>query len=144
MPIGFIEFSILFIALNTLLDILHMKFFRDIHGIDFIFFAPWLAGVLFGFYQGIIFSIVLLAIHAVLKLKLVFYEFASFPAVVLAVLIGGIWNVGGFWAALVLFLVASSVTVAVLRGFGGRFVSFLFISFIFNALLFLSIPLFVG
>ena len=137
--LGFLEFSILFISLNIIADLIHYKV-RVVHGIDFLFFAPWLAGALYGLQQGIILAGILLALHVVFNIDIALYQVASFPSLAVAIFLGNNMGVRGFWVSLAAYLGVSSVIVLVLRGFGGRFLSFLLAALIFNFILLFTIP----
>jgi len=137
--LGFLEFSALFVGLNIVSDIVHLKL-RSIHGIDFLFFAPWLAASLYGMYEGIILALILVVVHALFNLHLAVYELASFPAQLVAVFLGNTMGLVSFWISLIAFLAVSSVIVILLRGFGGRFFIFLLIALVFNYILIFTIP----
>jgi hypothetical protein len=137
--LGFLEFSLLFIGLNTAVDAINLKI-NVLHGIDFLFFAPWLAGAIYGLYQGIILAVALLALHILFNLSIAIYQVASFPAQAVAVFLGNTMGLGGFWISVLLFFVVSSIIVFLLRGFGGRFLMFLIVAIVFNYLLIFIIP----
>jgi len=131
----FIAFSIIFVVLNIGLDFL-TSYFIKIPGLDFLFFAPWLAATKFGIYNAFILAVVLLIIHTLFHIRILFYSFTALPAQILAIFLGSFLGIGGFYPALVLYLIASSIFVAIMGGFGGRYSVFLFVNFLFNSFAF--------
>ncbi len=136
---SFLEFSALFVGLNIVSDIVHLKL-RSIHGIDFLFFAPWFAASLYGMYEAIILGLVLLVVHIFFNLHMALYELSSFPAQLIAIFLGSTMGLASFWISLIVFLAVSSGIVILLRGFGGRFFIFLLIALVFNYILLFTIP----
>jgi len=127
----FIIFSLVFIGLNFVLDLFSKKVLH-IDGIDFLFFAPWLAGIRFGVFEGLILAIVVLVIHTFMHLRIARFILLSFPAIVLAIVFGYLFGLEGFWIALVVYYLVSSVTTWLLGGLGGGYFMFLLTNSITN------------
>jgi hypothetical protein len=134
MVMDFITFSIIFVILNIGLDAVSM--FIKIPGLDFLFFAPWLASTKFGIYNPLILGLVLLVIHSAFHLGRIFYSVSALPALVVAVLLGSLLGLGGFYISLIAYLAVCSIIVLSMGGFSGRYSLFLFISFLFNSFAF--------
>jgi len=136
MALEFIYFIIIFAGLNIFLDVLRLKFFSHYYGFDFLFFTPFLAGAIYGIFEGIIAAVVMLTVHVILSPQKIVFMFGATPGLVIAILLGAVMGVSGFWIALIVYLIINSFTTLILRGFGGGFVIFLGISIFFNTLLF--------
>ncbi len=127
----FLVFSLVFIVLNFFTDIFSKKVIH-IDGTDFLFFAPWLAGIKYGIPEGVLLAGILLVIHSMMHLRLARFILLALPAQALAVLFGYWFGIGGFWVALVVYSFASTVTTAFLGGLGYRYFLFLLTNIITN------------
>ena len=131
----FLIFSLVFVVLNFVLDLFSKKVLH-IDGTDFLFFAPWLAGIKFGVYEGVILAAVILVVHAFMHMRIARFILLSFPTQILAVFMGYFFGVGGFWVTLVVYYSASSVITALLGGLGGGYALFLLANSITNIVAF--------
>ena len=129
-------FSLIFVGMNFLLDAASRKIRMD--GIDFLFFAPWLAAIKFGIYPGIILAGIILFSHMVMHLRIARYILLSFPAQVIAVLFGYYFGISGFWVALVLYHLISGIITALLGGLGGRYFIFILLNIVTNVATFFA------
>ncbi len=135
MALGLVTFAVIFTLANIVFSFFSK---RSIHstGLDFLFYAPWLASINFGIYGAFKLAIVLSVVHAALNMRIAHFILMSFPAQLAAIALGYFLGVGGFWISLVIYLAASSVITYVSGGVGGRYVVFLVASAAFNILLF--------
>ncbi len=139
MPIDFIFFSLIFVGLNILLDFISVKF-HDLPGIDFLFFAPWYAGVIYSPGKALMLGMIILVIHASMRLKIAHFILVSFPGPILAAYLGNILGYGGFWLSLLVYYAVSSIIVLAMRGLGAKYVTFMAINLIMNVTLFFLVP----
>lgn len=131
----FLTFSLIFIVLNFVLDLFSKKILH-IDGTDFLFFAPWLAGIRFGVYEGVILAVVILAIHAFMHMRIARFILLSFPTQILAVFMGYFFGFEGFWVTMVVYYFASTVVTGLLGGLGGMYFMFLLANSITNIVAF--------
>lgn len=131
----FLIFSLVFIALNFVLDLFSKKILH-IDGTDFLFFAPWLAGIKFGVYEGLILAAVILVMHSFMHMRIARFILLSFPTQVLAVFFGYLFGLEGFWVTLVIYYFASTVITRLLGGLGGGYFLFLLANSITNIVAF--------
>lgn len=127
----FLIFSLVFIVLNFVLDLFSKKVLH-IDGTDFLFFAPWLAAIKFGVYEGVILAVVILVLHAFMHMKIARFILLSFPTQLLAVFMGYFFGLEGFWVTLVVYYFASSVITGLLGGLGEGYFMFLLVNSITN------------
>lgn len=127
----FLMFSFVFIAGNYILDLFSKKFLH-IDGTDFLFFAPWLAAIKFGVYEGVVLAAVILVLHAFMHMRIARFIILSFPTQILAVFMGYLFGLEGFWVTLVVYYFASSVVTGLLGGIGGMYFMFLLTNSITN------------
>lgn len=133
----FLIFSLVFIVGNYVLDLFSKKFLH-IDGTDFLFFAPWLAGIKFGVYEGIILSVVILVLHAFMHMRIAKFIILSFPTQIMAALMGYFFGIEGFWVTLVVYYVASTTITGLLGGVGGMYFMFLLTNSITNIIAFFA------
>jgi len=95
-----------------------------------------LASSIYGILEGIIAVAVMLIVHVILSPQKIVFMFGTTQSLVIAVLLGAALGVGGFWIALIVYLIINTFSTIVLRGFGG-FAIFLIISVFFNSTLYL-------
>lgn len=131
----FLTFSLIFIILNFVLDLFSKKILH-IDGTDFLFFAPWLAGIRFGIYEGIIVAGAILVIHVFMHMRIARFILLSFPTQILAVFFGYLFGLGGFWVTLPVYYFASTVVTWLLGGLGGGYFMFLLVNSITNIIAF--------
>ncbi len=125
LTLDFLIFSLVFIVLNFVLDLFSKKILH-IDGTDFLFFAPWLAAIKFGVYEGVILAVVILVLHAFMHMRIARFILLSFPTQLLIVFMGYFFGLEGFWVTLVVYYLASSVITGLLGGLGeGYFMFFL-------------------
>ncbi len=131
----FLIFSLVFIIGNYILDLFSKKFLH-IDGTDFLFFAPWLAAIKFGVYEGVILAAVILVLHAFMHMRIARFIVLSFPTQILAVFFGYLFGIEGFWVTLVVYYVASTAVTGLLGGIGGMYFMFLLANSITNIIAF--------
>lgn len=131
----FLTFSLVFIVLNFVLDLFSKKILH-IDGTDFLFFAPWLAAIKFGVYEGVVLAVVILVLHTFMHMRIARFIALSFPTQILAVFMGYFFGLGGFWVTLVVYYFASSVVTGLLGGLGGGYFLFLLANSITNIVAF--------
>ena len=129
--VDFITFAIAFVSLNIALDVLTQKVLK-IHGLDFLFIAPWIAAFTFGLYEAAVVTIFLVVTHIILSVKIANYILLSSPAMAISILIGNSLGAGSFWLAMIVYYLISSTAVFLMRGFGGRYISFVILNIVFN------------
>jgi hypothetical protein len=125
----------MFLVLDVVINLLSVKLLKFL-GIDFLFFASWLAGVNYGLGSGIVVSLVLLAEHTFIHFRKSKYIALSFPAQFAAVLLGNFLGTGGFFISLAVYQVINTLLMLVIGGMGAFFLTFLTINSIFNVLLY--------
>ena len=131
----FLTFSLVFIVINFVFGLLTKKFIH-LDGVDFLFFAPWLAGIRFGVYEGLILAAVIMIVHSFMHMRIARLILLSFPAVAVTVVMGYYFGLGGFWITLVVYYFVSSVITALLGGLGGGYFMFLLANSITNIVAF--------
>ena len=136
MALDFFTLSVIVVAISLILEFAHVRFLKACHGIDLLFFAPWLFAFKFGFANAMTLGFILMAIHIVFNLHMAQFVFLTLPAILLAIIIGSILGAAGFYAALIVYMIASAATTTFFGGFGGRFVLFLILGTLFNVGLF--------
>lgn len=134
--VNFVIFILIFASLNVALSFFRKKFIPGIYGADFLFFAPWMAAYKYGLAEGMIAATVILAVHIATSINIAHYILFATPAVLLAVYLGNLLQLAGFWPALVLYHLLSAIMVFISRGFGGKFLIFILFSFAFNVAVF--------
>ena len=127
----FLMFSLVFIILNFILDLFSKKVLH-VDGTDFLFFAPWLAGIKFGIVEGVLLAAVILVIHSIMHIRIARFILLSFPTQVLTVLFGYWFGISGFWIAMVVYYFASTVITWMLGGLGSGYFLFLLANSITN------------
>lgn len=130
-------FSLGFIILNFILDLFSDKFL-GIDGTDFLFFAPWLAGIRFGIFEGVILAVALLVIHSFMHMKISRFILLSFPTQLLAIIFGYFFGISGFWITLVVYYLASTIITALLGGLGEGYFMFILANSITNIIAFFA------
>lgn len=143
MPLNFIIFSLIFVISEVVLDLITSKYFR-IPGLDFLFFAPWVAGFLYNIQDALFLTVAILLIHAIFNPRIMHYILISFPAPISAVFLGGFLGINGFLPSMIVYFVISSAIMIVAKGFGGRFLMFLLLNFVFNSIFFVLLNLFIS
>ena len=136
MVFGFLTLSIIVVAASFILELFHVKFLKFCHGIDLLFFAPWLFAFKFGFFNAMLLGFTIMAIHIVFNLHMAHFVLFALPALVIAIILGEMMGIAGFYISLALFMIASAVTTTMFGGFGPRFVIFLVVGTLFNIGLF--------
>lgn len=137
MVMDFLVFSLIFVVLDIVLDVISI--FTKIPGLDFLFFAPWLAAPIYGLSNALILAFVLFITHVIAHLAIAHLMLSALPAQVLAVVLGRSLGIGGFWTTLPVYYVVSTAIIILFGGLGGRYVLFLIINSVFNILLFITI-----
>ncbi len=133
----FLIFSLSFIVLNFIFDLLAKKLFH-INGIDFLFFAPWLAGIRFGYYEGLILAAIILVTHVSLHMRIARFILLSYPAQAVSVIMGHFFGLEGFWVTLVIYYFLSTGLTFLLGGIGGGYFMFLLVNTITNVVSFFT------
>jgi hypothetical protein len=124
-------FTLIFLVLDLVMNLLSLKVTKLL-GIDFLFFASWLAGINYGIFPGIIVSLLLLAEHTILHLNKSKYIGFSLPSQLSAVLLGYFLGQGGFIISLIIYQVINTLLMVFIGGFGIFFFIFLVVNTIFN------------
>ncbi|OGI16042.1 hypothetical protein A3K63_02085 [Candidatus Micrarchaeota archaeon RBG_16_49_10] len=140
---GAFLFLLLFLVLDVGINLLTKNTVKFL-GFDFLFFASWLAGVKYGLWPAILISLLLLAEHTIFFLGKGRFILLSFPAQLIAVLMGHYLGVGYFTISLVAYQVANLSLMMLVNAFGPGFVLFLAFNTIFNLILFRVYSLFSG
>ena len=128
-------FVLMFLALDTVINLISKKTLKLL-GIDFLFFASWLAGINYGIIPGIIVSLILLGEHTLLHAGKSRFIVFSFPAQMAAVILGYVLGIGGFWLSLVVYQILNSILMLIIGGLGPFFVIFLVVNSLFNIVLY--------
>ena len=128
-------FILIFLGLDTIMNILSKKVIKLL-GIDFLFFASWLAGITYGIAPGIVISVILLAEHTFLHMTKSRFIAFSFPAQFVAVILGHVLGTGGFVVSLVVYQAINSVLMLIIGGLGPFFVIFLVVNSVFNVVVY--------
>ncbi|MBL7170123.1 MAG: hypothetical protein ISS48_03825 [Candidatus Aenigmarchaeota archaeon] len=129
-----IIFTLIFLALDAVMNVLSAKLLKFL-GIDFLFFASWLAGINYGIGPGIVVSLILLGEHALLHMTKSRFIAFSFPAQIGAVLLGHFLGMSGFFISLVVYQVVNTVLMLIIGGLGPFFVTFIVVNSVFNVVL---------
>lgn len=143
MPLNFIVFSLIFIAAEIILDIITSKFIR-IQGFDFLFFIPWFASIIYNIQGALLLSAILLVIHAIFNPRIMHYILISFPAPISSVFLGSFLGIAGFLPSLIVYFLISSAIMIAAKAFGGRFLMFVLLNFVFNSILLVFVNLFIS
>ncbi len=128
-------FILMFLVLDVLVNFLSLKLLK-ILGIDFLFFASWLAGINYGIGAGIVVSLILLAEHTLIHFRKSKYIALSFPAQIGAVLLGYYLGTSGFFVSLGAYQVINTGLMLIIGGLGPFFLNFLVINTVFNVVLY--------
>ncbi|MBI4009659.1 MAG: hypothetical protein HY361_00495 [Candidatus Aenigmarchaeota archaeon] len=136
MVFDFLTLTTILVFISLLLEFIHIKFLKGCHGIDLLFFAPWIFAIKFGFSNALTLGLILMVIHIVFNLHMARFVAFALPAVLLAVIFGNALGVAGFYTALIVYMIASIFTTSFFGGFGPRFVLFLVFGTLFNIGLF--------
>jgi len=136
MIFDFFALTSIVIFVSLLLEFIHIRILKACHGIDLLFFAPWLFAIKFGFSNALLLGFILMVIHIVFNLHMAQFVFLALPALLLAVILGNTLGIAGFYTALIVYMIVSTVTTTVFGGFGPRFILFLVIGTLFNLGLF--------
>ncbi|NCO97393.1 MAG: hypothetical protein GW780_05105 [Candidatus Aenigmarchaeota archaeon] len=131
----FIIFMLLFLGLDIALNLLTKKLIKFL-GIDFLFLASWLAGINYGIIPGIVVATVLLAEHSLLHPSKSQFILFSFPAQLIAVLLGYFLGMNGFGISLVAYQIVNTGIMFATGGFGPLFVAFLVVNSLFNVIVY--------
>ena len=131
----FLVFSLVFIVLNFVLDMFSKKVLHT-DGTDFLFFAPWLAAIKFGIYEGVILAAIVLGIHSFMHMRIARFIVLSFPTQILAVFMGYFFGLEGFWVTLVAYYSVSTAITGLLGGLGGGYFMFLLANSLTNVITF--------
>ncbi|MBI2542885.1 MAG: hypothetical protein HYW24_01745 [Candidatus Aenigmarchaeota archaeon] len=130
----FLIFSFIFVLLNLAFDAFSKRFLHS-SGVDFLFFAPWLTGIRFGIYEGLLLAIILSVSHSFIYLRLQRFVLFSFPAQIIVVFSGHFFGFEGFWFTLIGYYFLTTVIVRFLGGIGARYFIFIFLNSITNIFL---------
>ncbi|MBD3155722.1 MAG: hypothetical protein GF368_03635 [Candidatus Aenigmarchaeota archaeon] len=128
-------FTVVFLVLDVLINLISLRTFKLL-GIDFLFFASWLAGINYGIGPGIVVSLVLLAEHTFIHFRKSKYIALSFPAQIISVVSGYFLGVNGFFISLGIYQVINSGLMLIVGGLGPFFLNFLVINSAFNVILY--------
>ena len=136
MMVDFLTIIIIAGFVSFILEFVHVRFLKACHGIDLLFFAPWLVAGKLGFSNALTLGFILMAIHIVFNLHMARFVVLALPALLLAVIIGSALGIAGFYTALIVYMIASTVTTTAFGGLGPRYVLFLIVGTLFNIGLF--------
>lgn len=136
MALDFLTISILVVFISLFLEFFHVKFLKMCHGIDLLFFAPWLIAIKFGFSNALSLGFIVMFIHVIFNLHMVRFVLLALPALLVAIILGNTLGITGFYTTLIAYMIASSITTTIFGGLGGRFILFLIVGSIFNVGLF--------
>ncbi len=134
--VDFLTITIAAVFVSFILEFVHVRFLRGCHGIDLLFFAPWLIAGKLGFSSALTLGFILMAIHIIFNLHMARFVVLALPALLLAVILGGKLGIAGFYTALTVYMIASTVTTTMFGGLGPRFILFLIVGTLFNIGLF--------
>lgn len=136
MPLDFFVLVAIVVFVSLILEFVHVRFLKACHGIDLLFFAPWLVAGKLGFSSALILGFVLMVIHIMFNLHMAQFVVLALPALLLAVILGSVLGIAGFYTALIVYMIASTVTTTAFGGLGARYILFLIVGTLFNIGLF--------
>ena len=136
MSLDFLTVSIIVVFVSLFLEFFHVKFLKMCHGIDLLFFAPWLVAIKFGFSNAMALGFIVMSIHVIFNLHMARFVLLALPALLIAIILGTTLGIAGFYTTLMSYMIVSSVTTTAFGGLGGRFILFLMVGSVFNVGLF--------
>ncbi|PIU23157.1 MAG: hypothetical protein COT13_04540 [Chloroflexi bacterium CG08_land_8_20_14_0_20_45_12] len=128
-------FTLIFLLLDVAMNLISLKVTKLL-GMDFLFFASWLAGMNYEVSQGIVVSLVLIAEHSMLHMRKSKFIGFSLPAQIGAVLLGHFLGAGWFFGSLIIYQVINTGLMSIIGGIGLRFGIFLVVNTLFNILVY--------
>ena len=139
MALDFFVFSTVFICLSIFFDFIITRLRIGDIGVDFLFFAPWLAGIIYGIAQGTILAIILTAVHVMFHPRVGHFIVTVLPSQVLSVILGKTLGPSGFWLALFLFFLLGTIILRFFGRISGRYIGIIFVNSVLSIFLFFVI-----
>ena len=131
----FILIALVSIFVTVVADMAMMK--TSFGGIDFMFYGPWVVA-LSSFSSGVLLAFIVLLAHAFVRNRIAHYILLSFPAQLLAIIIGAVFGANGFWLALIAYFCVLTIIGKFVGALGGKYFSFVAVAVTFNIILFSS------